>query len=135
MIGIRESVIDQEGKVSAEDFDHIKTHVAIGVRILTPFPHLGPIVDMVRTHHENWDGSGYPGGLKGEAIPLGGRIIRAAEAYDAVTTWRPYQMAVKPEEAMTHMYSMVGKTLAPDVMRALEAAVQRRRTLVVPREE
>ena len=129
MIGIRESTVDTKGKLSAEDFEHIKEHVAIGVRILQPFDHLGPIVDMIRTHHENWDGTGYPQGLKGAAIPLGGRIIRAAEVYDALTTQRQYQEPMPPEEALKRMIAMAGTILDPSVMDALKVAVSRKRVL------
>ena len=135
MIGIRESVIDKKEKLTDGDFAHIREHVEIGVGILQPFSNLSPIVDMVRTHHENWDGSGYPQGLEGEASPVGGRIIRAAEVYDAVTTQRPYQPVMTPEEAVAHMRSMAGRALDPNVVSALDAVVGRRQALVFIDEE
>ncbi len=129
-IGIRESVLDKTGPLTDEEYEHVKQHVTIGSQILAPLTFLGPIVDYVRTHHEHWDGSGYPDGLSGEAIPLGGRIIGAAEVYDALTTARSYQEPLDPEDAADRMRALTGKVIAPDVMEALSASVGRRNTLV-----
>jgi HD-GYP domain-containing protein (c-di-GMP phosphodiesterase class II) len=96
---------------------------------------LGPVVGYVRSHHEHWDGSGYADGLRGEEIPLGGRILGAAEVYDALTTARPYQDMLAPEDAVARMGGLAGATLDPVVLRALEATVARRQTLVFVDEE
>src|SRR5581483_507262 len=82
-IGVREAVLDKEGPLTPEEYDHIKQHVVIGADILAPLEHLKEIVELVRGHHEHWDGSGYPAGLAGEQIPMGARVICAAEIYDA----------------------------------------------------
>ncbi|MBX6332670.1 MAG: response regulator, partial [Gemmatimonadaceae bacterium] len=74
-IGIREEVLDKPGKLTPEEFAHVKTHVEIGMEILAPLQHLGPVLDYVHDHHEHYDGSGYPRGLAGEAISIGGRIL------------------------------------------------------------
>ena len=135
MIGIQDRVVDKRGKLTEEDFAHIREHVMIGARMIRPFVHLAPIVGMVRAHHENWDGSGYPQGLAGEDIPFGGRILRAAEVYDAVTTRRPYQSVKTPEEAVVQMRGMVESVLDPKVMDALESVVEQRHALVFLDEE
>jgi putative nucleotidyltransferase with HDIG domain len=134
-IGIRESVLNKEGRLSEQEYQHVKEHVTIGAQILAPLKHLGRVVDYVRAHHEHWDGSGYPDGLRGEEIPLGGRIICASEVYDALTTSRPYQEKLEPAEAVDRMRALVSRVLDPHVMDALAAAVRRRRTLVFLDEE
>jgi putative two-component system response regulator len=130
LIGVRESVLDKEGKLTAEEYDHVKRHVVIGSEILAPLTHLGPVVDYVRTHHERWDGSGYPDGLAGNDIPLGGRIICAAEVYDALTTSRPYQDRLTPEAAVDRMRTLSGSVIDPAVMEGFAGAVARRQMLV-----
>ncbi len=129
-IGIRESVLTKQGPLTPEEYDHVKDHVTIGYQILAPLTHLGPIISYVRSHHEHWDGNGYPDGLSGESIPVGARIICAAEIFDALTTTRPYQEKLQPEAACERMRLLAGNVLDPDVMDALSAAVERRKTLV-----
>ncbi len=130
MIGVRDQVIDKRGKLTPEQYAHVRQHVPIGVRILAPLAYLGaPIVDAVRTHHERWDGGGYPGGLTGDAIPLGGRILGACEVFDALTTRRPYRERVEPEVAIGRMRELVGTAIDPAVMDALASAMQHRQTL------
>src|SRR5438876_452185 len=82
-IGTRDAVVNKEGPLTAEEFEHVKQHVIIGAQILAPLVHLGDIVSMAKSHHERYEGSGYPDGLRGEEIPMGGRIIATAEVYDA----------------------------------------------------
>jgi cyclic di-GMP phosphodiesterase len=129
-IGVREEVLNKQGPLTAEEFDHVKEHVVIGSQILAPLVHLGPIVEFVRGHHEHYDGSGYPDRLKADEIPLGARIICAAEIYDALTTARPYQPTMTPEHAVERMRRLAGSVIDPGVMDAIAAAVARRQTLV-----
>jgi putative nucleotidyltransferase with HDIG domain len=129
-IGTREAVVNKEGPLTAEEFEHVKQHVIIGAQILAPLTHLGDVVASVRTHHERWDGTGYPDGLRGAEIPMGGRIIAAAEVYDALTTARPYQEKMTPEQAVERMADLSGTVLDPDVHEALVRIVGRRQTLV-----
>jgi len=84
----------------------------------------------VRSHHERWDGTGYPEGLRGDEIPLGGRVIAAAEVYDALTTSRPYQDKMSPEQAVDRLGDLSGTVLDPKVFDALTRIVGRRGTLV-----
>ena len=129
-IGTRESVMEKQGPLSPEEYDHVKQHVIIGSQILAPLHHLGPVISFVRSHHERWDGSGYPDGLKGEDIPVGARVIGAAEVYDALTTSRPYQDKLTAEQAVEHMADLAGTVLDPKVFEALASVVSRRGTLV-----
>jgi putative nucleotidyltransferase with HDIG domain len=129
-IGTRDAVVNKEGPLTAEEFEHVKQHVIIGAQILAPLTHLGDVVSMVKTHHERSDGTGYPDGLRAEEIPLGGRIIAVAEVYDALTTARPYQDKMTPEQAVERMADLSGTVLDPKVYEALVSIVGRRQTLV-----
>lgn len=129
-IGIRESVLSKRGRLTEEEFEHVKSHVTIGAQILAPLTHLRDVIAFVRSHHERADGTGYPDGLNGESIPIGARILGAAEVYDALTTARPYQEKMTPEEAVGRMRDLTGTVIHPDVHRALETVVSRRQTLV-----
>ncbi|MBK6422530.1 MAG: response regulator [Gemmatimonadetes bacterium] len=129
-IGIREDILSKEGPLTADEYELVKQHVVIGSQILSPLAHLGEIIAFVRSHHERWDGQGYPDHLKGEEIALGARVLAAAEIYDALTTARPYQEKMPPDVAVERMRDLAGSVLDPTVYHALEAAVRRRQALV-----
>ena len=129
-IGTRESVLNKQGALTPEEFEHVKQHVIIGSQILAPLAHLGDIIPAVRHHHERWDGTGYPDGLRGEEIPIGARIIGAAEVFDALSTSRAYQEKMSPEKAAQRAADLSGTVLDPKVFEALASVVARRRTLV-----
>ena len=129
-IGIREEILAKEGPLTTEEYEQVKQHVVIGSQILAPLSHLGDIIAFVRSHHERWDGQGYPDRLNHEGIPLGARILGAAEIYDALTTSRPYQEKMPPDVAIERMRDLADTVLDPAVYKALEAAVRRRQTLV-----
>jgi putative two-component system response regulator len=129
-IGTRESVLNKQGALTPDEFEHVKQHVVIGSQILAPLSHLGDIIPAVRHHHERWDGTGYPDGLRGEEIPIGARIIGAAEVFDALSTSRAYQEKMSPENAIERIADLSGTVLDPQVVEALSAVVARRHTLV-----
>jgi putative two-component system response regulator len=129
-IGIREEVLNKQGPLTDEEFEHVKQHVLVGSQILAPLAHLKDVITYVRSHHERWDGFGYPDRLAGERIPLGGRIIATVEIYDALTTSRPYQEKMPPEIAIERMRDLVGTVLDPAVYQALEVVVTHRQALV-----
>jgi putative two-component system response regulator len=116
--------------LSDEEYEHVKQHVLVGSQILAPLVHLREVITFVRSHHERWDGSGYPDRLAGEAIPLGARIIGVVEIYDAMTTARPYQERMPPETAVERMRDLTGTVIDPAVHKALEAVVSHRQALV-----
>ena len=128
-IGIHETVLNKEGPLTPEERAHVRAHVVIGSQILAPLTHLGDVIPYVRHHHEQWDGNGYPDGLAGEAIPLGARILCAAEVYDALTTTRPYQEMLGPTEAIARIEQLAGRVLDPDVVTALAEVIRRRTEL------
>jgi cyclic di-GMP phosphodiesterase len=129
-IGIREEILNKQGPLTEQEFEHVKQHVIVGSQILSPLVHLRDVIGFVRSHHERWDGTGYPDRLTGNAIPLGARIVGAVEIYDALTTSRPYQERIPPEAAVERMRDLIGTVIDPVVHRALEAVVSRRQTLV-----
>jgi len=130
MICVPEGILGKEGPLSPPEFEQVKRHSVVGSQILAPLPHLGHVSAFVRSHHERWDGQGYPDGLAGEAIPWGARLIGAAEVYDAFTTARPYREQLTPELAVEKLHAMSGSLLAPEVHRALSAVVERGSALV-----
>ena len=130
MIGIRESVLHKPSALTIEEFEHVKDHVRIGIEILKPLRHLGPVLDYIHDHHERWDGTGYPRGLAGEAISVGGRILAAADALDALTSRRAYRGAVSYEEALETIRHVVGQLIDPTVYEALCTVVKRKSALV-----
>lgn len=129
-IGIRESVLNKPGALTNEEFEHVKGHVQISIEILTPLKHLGEALAYVHDHHEHYDGSGYPRGLTSTAISLGGRILCAADAFDALTSLRAYRDPLEPMAALTLLRASVGSLLDPDVYEALQAVVTRGNALV-----
>jgi putative two-component system response regulator len=128
-IGIREGILTKQGPLTAEEYEQVKQHVVVGSQILAPLAHLGDIISFVRSHHERWDGQGYPDRLEGEQIPLGARILGAAEIFDALTTSRPYQEKMAPDVAVERMRDLAGNVIDETVYRALEASVRKRQTL------
>jgi putative nucleotidyltransferase with HDIG domain len=129
-IGIREDVLDKPGRLTPEEFDHVKDHVRIGMEILAPLKHLGIVLDYIRDHHEHYDGSGYPGGIAGERISLGGRILAAADAFDALTSKRAYRDPMTPRDTVDYLQQQTGTLLDAAVYDALREVVLRGRTLV-----
>jgi putative nucleotidyltransferase with HDIG domain len=128
-IGIREEILNKQGPLTDEEFQHVQQHVVVGSQILAPLVHLKNVIQFVRSHHERWDGEGYPDRLSGDAIPFGARIIGAVEIYDALTTSRPYQEKMPPAMAVERMRDLMGTVLDPAVHHALETVVLHRPTL------
>lgn len=125
-IGIREAVLNKPEALTREEFEHIKDHVKIGVDILAPLFHIGPALRYLQDHHEQWNGSGYPAGLKEDQISLGGRILSAADTFDALTSKRAYRDPLPPLDAVDHLRKDCGKLLDTRVFNALEAVVERK---------
>ncbi len=123
-IGVDDKVLRKPGILTEEEFEHMKMHPGIGGRILTPIKELREIAKGVKYHHEKWDGSGYPEGLKGEDIPVIARIIAIADTYDAMTTNRPYQNAMKPDYVKEKIRGFAGTRYDPKVVKAFVEAYE-----------
>jgi putative nucleotidyltransferase with HDIG domain len=129
-IGVREHVLDKPGALTVEEFAHVKEHVTIGLNILAPLSHLGPVLDFIAHHHERTDGSGYPFGLSGNAVSLGGRILGAADALDALTSPRAYRQALPVDEALDSLAAAGSRGICPTVLPALRRLVNGGQVLV-----
>lgn len=119
-LAVPENIINKPGKLSRAEFEKIKLHPLVGAEILerVHFPY--PVVPIVRCHHERWNGTGYPYGLKGEEIPIGARILAAVDSLDALATDRQYRRALPLDEAMAKVSAEAGITLDPRVVNALQ---------------
>lgn len=124
LIGVPPELITRPGPLGPEEFERIKQHVRIGVDLLTPLGFAPDVVDFVHTHHEHWDGSGYPRHLSRGAIPLGGRILCVAETFVALISHRPFRPAMTTDETLAYLTSHVGGLVDPDVYEALVRAVR-----------
>jgi putative nucleotidyltransferase with HDIG domain len=129
-IGVRESVLDKPERLTPEEFAHIQEHVPIGLKILAPLAHLAHVRDYIAHHHERVDGSGYPHGLSGDLVSLGGRIIGAADAFDACTSPRAYRDAMSLDETLAWLKSLGARGICPVVYPALERIVHKGQVLV-----
>ncbi len=119
-LAVPEQILSKPGRLTPEEFEKMKIHPIVGADILdrVQFPY--PVVPIVRSHHEKWNGSGYPDGLSGEAIPIGARILSVVDCFDALTSERPYRRAVLPEEALRHLKSESGRSFDPEVVECIE---------------
>lgn len=114
-IGVTGGILRKDGPLSGDERLMIHQHPTIGVQILSPLLEDRTILAVVRHHHERWDGAGYPDGLAGEAIPLAARIVAVADAYDAMTTARPYRSALRPAHAVAEIVREAGRQFDPVV--------------------
>ncbi|MFA6451122.1 MAG: HD domain-containing phosphohydrolase, partial [bacterium] len=115
-IGISEAIISKEGKLTVEEYEIIKTHPLVGETIIEPVPFLQDAKPIIRHHHERYDGYGYPDVLKGDDIPLLSRIIHIADAYDAMTSDRPYRRALTHDLAVQEIRKHSGSQFDPNVV-------------------
>ena len=123
-LAVPEHIISKPGKLTRAEFEKMKIHPVVGAEILerVEFPY--PVVPIVRAHHEKWDGSGYPYGLKGNEIPIGARILAAVDCLDALASDRQYRRALPLDEAMARVVGEAGTAFDPRVVHALEARYQ-----------
>jgi putative two-component system response regulator len=135
-IGVREDVLNKPGKLTNEEYQHIMTHSMVGWKILAPL--LGDMpeaLNIVRSHHERFDGRGIPDGLAGTNIPIEARIAAAADSFDAMTSDRPYRPGLSMEEAIAELVRCSGTQFDPSVVTAVVAAVEGGRFTLIGRGE
>ena len=117
-VGIPESILCKPGPLTDEEYEVMKTHPLIGVQIVAPIAFLGSAVEVIRCHHERWDGKGYPDGLAEEDIPLGARIFSVCDTFDAMTSDRPYRRALSFDYAVEEIDRCGGTQFDPTVVEA-----------------
>ncbi|MGK7313004.1 MAG: HD domain-containing phosphohydrolase [Candidatus Longimicrobiales bacterium M2_2A_002] len=126
-IGIPDRILLSPGRLSEDEFDVMKTHTTIGAELLgeSEFPLMQMAEEIAFSHHERWDGGGYPQGLAGGTIPLAGHIVSVADTFDALTTARPYKEAWSLDRTLDEIRSESGGKFAPELVEALDAVVVR----------
>jgi ribonuclease P protein subunit RPR2 len=117
-IGISETILNKPAPLSSSERSVMQTHPVIGTQIVAPMRFLGDAVEVIAHHHEKFDGSGYPRGLKGMDIPLAARIFSIVDAFDAMISDRPYRRAMHVDEAMDEIVRCSGRHFDPDVVEA-----------------
>lgn len=123
MIGIPEDILNKTTELTPEDFEAIKKHVEHGVKILEDIKQLKDVVEIIKYHHERFDGSGYPFGVKGDSIPLNARIIAIADSYDSMISKRSYRNGLTHEEALKNIELKAGEQFDPIIVEAFKAII------------
>lgn len=123
MIGVSDEILSKVEELTHDEFAEIKQHVHHSVKILDDIKQLKDVVEIIRYHHEFYDGNGYPFGKKAEEIPIGSRIIAVADAFDSMTTPKAYRNQVSPEEAIKHIKMFAGTQFDPVVVETFEQAL------------
>ena len=127
-IGIAESLLTKPAELTEDEWVEMRAHPTIGASLLGNVPMLDRIRPIVLAHHENFDGTGYPQGLKGNEIPLAAQIISVADAYDAMTSERPYRLALRPKQALRELRANAGTQFNPVVVEAfIQVVIEERR--------
>jgi putative nucleotidyltransferase with HDIG domain len=124
-IGVPDRILRKPGRLTPEEQEVVKQHAALSELIVKEVPHLNEVVGAVGSHHERWDGGGYPRGLKGEETPLLGRILAVADTYAAMTMDRPYRMALTPAAARAELVNAAGTQLDPTLVEAFLLVLDR----------
>jgi HD-GYP domain-containing protein (c-di-GMP phosphodiesterase class II) len=117
-LGVSDAILRKNGPLTDDEWTLMRLHPDIGVRILAGIPFLKDALEIVRSHHERWDGKGYPRGLKGEDIPLGARVFAVADSFDAMTSDRPYRSAMSIEAALEELEAGSGGQFWPPAVEA-----------------
>jgi diguanylate cyclase (GGDEF)-like protein/putative nucleotidyltransferase with HDIG domain len=120
-LAVPDYIISKPGKLTPDEFDKMKVHTVVGAEILEQVAFPYPVAPIVRSHHEKWDGTGYPDGLKAEDIPIGARILSAVDCLDALASDRQYRRALPLDEAMNYVAGLSGRSFDPQVVDILQA--------------
>ena len=121
-LAVPEHILSKPGPLTPEEFQKIRAHPKVGADIVSSVPFPYPVAPLILSHHERWDGKGYPAGLKGEEIPLGARILSVVDYFDALMAERPYHKAMTAEAAIGLLQQEAGKGLDPQVVDAVHRA-------------
>lgn len=123
-LGVPDVILRKPGPLDAEETELMRAHVEIGASLLEPIPGFDSVREIVLSHHERWDGSGYPRGLHGEEIPLAARLFAVCDAYDAMTTDRPYRAALAEAQAVAQLEEGAGAQFDPEAVREFVSLVR-----------
>jgi ribonuclease P protein subunit RPR2 len=129
-VGVPEQILCKEGPLTSEEWTVMRNHPVVGAQIIAPIAFLTGAVELIRHHHERFDGSGYPDGLRAEEIPLAARIFAVADSFDAMTSDRPYRGAMDIERALLEVEGGAGTQFDPDVVRIFVQMMQDDPTMV-----
>ncbi|MDO8680442.1 MAG: HD domain-containing phosphohydrolase [Acidobacteriota bacterium] len=124
-MAVPEHILSKSEALTPEEFDRVKIHPRVGAEILRTVPFGAPVAELVLCHHERWDGLGYPAGLRGDAIPLGARILAIADCYSTLQTDRPYRPARTEAEAVAVLREFAGTSFDPTLVDLLIARLDR----------
>ena len=124
-VGIPEAVLNKPGPLDDGEWEVMRAHPMLGVQMVAGIKSLGSAVEVIRCHHERWDGKGYPAGLAGEAIPAGARVFAVADAFDAMTSDRPYRKGMPAQVAFDEVKSQSGKQFDPECAKGFLAIQDR----------
>ena len=130
-IGLPDDLLNRPGKLSEEETQKVRDHVKLGASMLKALGEMHPIVPLILHHHEAFDGSGYPDGLKGDQIPLICRIVAVADTYDAMTSDRPYRQAMSKKEAIAELKRCSGTTYDPNIVKTFLDLLDEHSTAVI----
>jgi len=128
-LGIPDRLLQKPGPLTSDEYDQVKQHAILGADILSAMAFPGPLALIVRHHHENWDGTGYPDGLRGDAIPLGARVLAIVDCYDAITSDRPYRRALPHDRAAAMILERRGTMYQPEISDAFFRVIGDLRTV------
>ncbi len=119
-IGVSDNILHKPGELTEAEWKIMRSHPDIGARIVEDIPFLQDTLPIIRYHQERWNGSGYPAGLRGKDIPLAARIFSVVDAFDALTTERPYREKISHEKAVSYLREQAGILFDPEVVAAFE---------------
>ncbi len=131
-IGIPEYILNKPSSLTKEEREIIESHVLVAEAIVSHTPYLREVAPIILHHHESYDGNGYPHGLKGEEIPLESRILAIADAYDAMTSDRPYRKGILPEVAIRQMQQLGGKQFDPNLLPVFISVLKKETMVYAP---
>jgi HD-GYP domain-containing protein (c-di-GMP phosphodiesterase class II) len=126
-LAVPDRLLNKPGPLTADEYDQVKEHAAIGADILSSVSFAGPLPLLVRHHHENWDGTGYPDRRRRDEIPLGARVLAIADCYDALTSDRPYRRALDHDTAIAMIHERRGSMFDPRISDAFLQIISRLR--------
>lgn len=124
-IAVREAILKKPGRLTEEEWAEMRQHTEVGSRMIQGIPYLAPAIAAVMYHHERWDGSGYPSGLRGEEIPEVARLLSVADAFDAMTDQRPYHPPMPADDAFSELHAQSGRQFDPQMVQVFTRCWQR----------